>query len=180
MARQLRAAGEDVALLALLDPGPPLVAAANDAAFAEAVREAEKARVAILAAAEEAARLPPSDPRAAGLRARLDELIRERKREDLLGTEPVLLRRIMRVIGAEMQAWPSYTPVRYEGEAHLFLSEERLPGRPDPAPEVQRWVRTLHVHRVPGSHHTMVFDPVHAKVLAARLAAALGEGGKGP
>jgi acetoacetyl-CoA synthetase len=83
---------------------------------------------------------------------------------------PPLLRELEEI---GMQAFRAYRPGRYDGNATLFLTDERRPGMCNPRPIFVRTLRGgLRVERLSGGHVDLVQEP-HVGELAARLVAAM-------
>jgi amino acid adenylation domain-containing protein len=73
--------------------------------------------------------------------------------------------------------WEAYRPERYSGDLTLFTAKLRSVRRSMPSMAAD-WRRLIDgrvkIHEVPGQHRTVVVDP-NARVLAAKLAACLGQ-----
>jgi thioesterase domain-containing protein len=174
MARQLDAAGERVATLALLDAATTdeqELARKDDAeVLAELFRD--------LGVTAEGLRGPTADVPLERLLAVLEErgLLREQ------AVELARARRLLEVFKSHQRAFRGYRFRPYGGPATLFRASV-APETGDPVAEGwRRLVPGLEVVRVPGDHNTMVREP-HAQTLAERLSAVLeraaGEGGEG-
>jgi amino acid adenylation domain-containing protein len=167
MARQLRALGEEVALLAVLDATPGYAGAEESdldlllhvAAYVESLWGRE-----LGLASGDLARAGPDGAFA---------LLLERLREvDLLppGAGEERLRRILAVYRANAQAARAYTASPYPGRITLF----RTAGGPDTvggAPPDLGWGTiggAVEVHVVPGEHLTLLAEP-NVRTLAHRL-----------
>nr|WP_253900126.1 non-ribosomal peptide synthetase [Corallococcus carmarthensis] len=178
MARQLRAQGQAVGLLALVDafvPGvqlPPGEAQAKDpdgsvrVSFARSVAQAFSLP---LPMADEALERMDDD---AMLEALLAVGIQARLLEEATGREQ--LRALFRVYQANLRAMDRYVPSPYDGPALLLAATEATP-----TPGVPRhrgwepWVRGgLDVRDVPGGHHQLMQEP-YVQHVAALLREAL-------
>jgi thioesterase domain-containing protein len=176
MARQLRAGGEDVALLALLDS---VGVGWNDAPlpFAEDWVAAELARVLhyvngprLGLDADALAALPPQ--------GRIRRLVGSGEDTALAQT---LVPRLIAVMKANVEAMVRYRPGRVDVDLHLFRAraplDAVLTGQFDyPDARDLGWGAhsdgRVHVYDVPGNHFTMVAAP-HVEALAAALVAVL-------
>nr|QEO74583.1 condensation domain-containing protein [uncultured bacterium] len=162
MARQLEAAGEAVALLALVEPGLPPPHAPRDAISALAKR--------IDALAAEA-RSRPADARdLAALRDDMSRLLME------FGAPPEFaevgldqLRRYAKVFDAQMAAGLSYTPRPYRGRVLLLVSEQALRRHPDVPDQWRPYVGQVDVAPVRGDHWSLMLSPDDRQVLAHAL-----------
>jgi thioesterase domain-containing protein len=176
MARQLRARGATVALVALLDS---VGVGWNDAAlpFDEDWVAGELARVLLYTNGarqgvqpDELAALPPKE--------RVRRLVGS-------GEDTALARqlvdRLVAVKKANLEAMVRYRPRRLDVDLHLFRARDRLDSvlagqfdYPD-ARDLGWGAHTdgrVHIHEVPGNHFTMVAAP-HVQALAAALGALL-------
>jgi thioesterase domain-containing protein/aryl carrier-like protein len=168
MARRLGAAGEEVALLALMDTpcGDQMPAREG---HAESVAAVFRGRVEL--DLDELRRLEPE--------AQLELALETARREGKLGEDfdPCQARRQVRVIEANAAALYAYAPARWEGRLLFFRAEERRPGDP-PRPELP-WIELARggaeVVIAPGNHLTM-HEPPHVAALARHLRRALGLG----
>jgi FkbH-like protein len=163
MAHQLRAQGEDVELLALLDTihpdrGMPRV---DDATFA---LEADERQHGALTPGSEPA---PESAKVVGPRLSLADL------------DEAARLRMIRIMSAQYRAWQSYRPRTYEGRVVFFRAKEVLTRsqlvRTFDGPEAE-WVDVFpnfEIREVPGDHHTMLEAP-HVSDLARAIGAMLG------
>jgi thioesterase domain-containing protein len=172
MAQQLHAMGEDVSFLALIDCRAP--------AFAKDREEDES--VLLLSFAQSLGISLPALPRDRGFMATLtaDEqlsYILEKGRETgglAPGVEIDWLRHLFKVFKANVYAARSYRPRFYQGKVTLFKC-----AGPDPDPVTASTLGwgslarfPVEVHRVSGSHYTMIDEP-HVKSLAAALSSCI-------
>jgi thioesterase domain-containing protein len=183
MAQRLRAAGEEVALVALLDadvPRPDWERIAPDDAelmrrFARDLGEASEERLDELAAS---LRSMPSDDRLRGL----SEWI-ARSGLPIPDDQVAQIGRTVKVFGATVRAVNAYRPAPYAGRVLLLQAELGIPGQPDERPggiagAWREFVDRLEVRIVPGTHGTVVSEP-HVQSVAAELADALDEKDRG-
>ncbi|HEX3130157.1 MAG TPA: amino acid adenylation domain-containing protein [Thermoanaerobaculia bacterium] len=176
MARQLRAAGEEIALLAVLDSSPDIPDAGQNA-------QAENETSAILEIAAYVERLwgknlglTPADLEGLDAEAGLEILLERLRAADFLppGAGVGQLRRILKVYQGNTLAAKRYVPARYPDRVTVFKASE-VPAEVQQAPDLG-WGRisgeAVDVHAVPGDHITMLAEPnVHE--LARRLKAVL-------
>jgi thioesterase domain-containing protein/acyl carrier protein len=176
MARQLRAAGERVDRVALIDA---VGVDWNDAAlpFDEDWVAGELARVLFYTAGaqrglvwDDLAGLPP--------RERVLRLVGSGGATDV--ARP-LVARLVAVMKANLEAMVRYRPGVVDVDLHLFRARDALDGvlaeqfTVSDAPDVGWGAHTrgaVHVHPVPGNHFSMMGEP-HVRALAAALAAVL-------
>ncbi len=161
MARQLRLAGEDVALLALLDSRLPPVKA----------QELDQAGM-VLALAEHLGKLHGYD---LGLRAdelrhldprrRLGLLLRVARRHGILApeTSPEQLDGLLATFSRCMHALERYRIRPYQGKLTLFQT-----GEAGLAEDWRDLVDEIEVHGVPGDHYSMLSEP-HLSHLSRQL-----------
>jgi amino acid adenylation domain-containing protein len=193
MARRLRAAGEEVALLGLLDTWAP--------AFSDYyTNEEETSRKALIGLARERARaagmeFPLHAADLAGLEAwvQVERVLGRLKEMGVLPrtspAEPVL--QALGAMWARTRVQRAYRPEAYPGRITLFTSGEVDPEFRESWPEMvdaaladpaRGWARLstepVEVHAMPGSHTTMVREP-HVARLAERLAECLAGAGDG-
>ncbi|WP_437630406.1 non-ribosomal peptide synthase/polyketide synthase [Sorangium sp. So ce854] len=167
MAQQLRAAGETVALLALLDshaptarPAPAPDALTSLAAFCSALGLRWQ-------------HLPwdLAHLRALGPRERLAHVLDSLRQAGELAIDVDQADRWRRVFERDLAALRGYTPRPYPGPAALFRAEV-VPGDVALADD-RGWgaciTAGLTTHATPGDHHTMLRPP-HVAALAAALA----------
>jgi amino acid adenylation domain-containing protein len=164
MARQLTAAREEVALVAMLDTGlvaPP----ASDTGDAELLAEVLGDLPLSLAELRRAA-----DPLAALLaRARETGSLPE-------GLTDEGARRLFDVFKAHLEVARTDRPQPYRGRVVFFAAAEQpWETLADPAHGWDRLAGDLELRRVPGDHVTMVRDPRNVKALARALTAAIEE-----
>ncbi|HEV2149751.1 MAG TPA: amino acid adenylation domain-containing protein, partial [Longimicrobiaceae bacterium] len=177
MARQLRAAGDEVEVLALLD-APRAVRAADaedEAAFlVEALRGMAEGR---LPASFSEARL-----RALPTRERVEYVRAEAVAAGVLpaDVDAGRLHDLLRVRRAHLRALRSYLPGEYDGRVLFFQAAERPAGAP-PGDRVIDWEALcrggVEVLSAAGDHFTMLQEP-RVQSLAASLRACLGRVGQ--
>lgn len=165
MAHQLRNAGKEVELLALIDTR--VVAGGKTA-------ESQAAFAALLAM------LPGTDAEQAGNflalppDAQLTQFTRHVETAGLApaGTSRSTARRMLEVFEANSTAWLEYVPPTANGPVHLFLAEETSDG--DIFSEDLGWATPagdqLMITRTPGNHLTMMREP-NTQELAQRISA---------
>ena len=155
MARELRAQGEEVRLLALLDPAPP--GGTGEAA-------------------------PPALPDLDALEpAALAALLRQLGLPDDASEEarPKVARHL-RAFRAHADALRAHEARPLDVPATLLASEDTLKRRPDLEGAWAALVRPgMRVRRLPGDHASLVLDPAHARALAAALDDALRRASQG-
>jgi len=152
MAQQLRAAGEEVAALAIMDSGVlyaiAIVAALfpkNQPGALELLRQPSAEQVADFRVRSAAAKLVP-----------------EEADDELAG-------QIFRLFTANMMAVLNYRAKPYEGRIDLFQARERIVReRFQPFGEWSRLCDDVRLHDVPGDHLTMIHEP-HVSELAEQL-----------
>jgi amino acid adenylation domain-containing protein len=165
MARQLRAAGDEVALLAVLDSSPDIPDSGADA-------QAEDETTALLDIAGYVERLWGKD---LGLtrgdlegldgEAGLEVLLERLRAADFLppGAGVTQLRRILRVYQANTLAAKRYVPARYPDSVTVFRASEVPPEAAAHQPSDLGWGRLsgepVDLHAVPGDHITMLAEP---------------------
>jgi amino acid adenylation domain-containing protein len=180
MARQLRAAGEDVAALLLLDTPCPLYL--GDFVEDEAERLAAVAsNLAVfngrsIALAADDLRALPDDERWARASALLADAG--------VNAKPEWLRRVVTVGVGRGRALHAWTPGPYDGEITLLRAAEVNPATLQPGHEQYEAMRDpalgwgrlasrpVEVHTVPGNHATLVTEP-HVVEVARVVTAAL-------
>jgi amino acid adenylation domain-containing protein len=169
MARQLAAAGREVAFLGMIDTGLVEPPARDGQSDAELLREAL-----VHLPAELLADLGPetADPVAA--------VVERAKRAGLLPDDydPAAAHRHLERFKAHLAVARRDRPSPYPGRVDFFAAQELLPGTVAPAAAgpAHGWealAGSLEVHPVPGDHVSLLADPDHRRVLAERLAAAL-------
>ncbi|MGZ3457429.1 MAG: type I polyketide synthase, partial [Archangium sp.] len=176
MARRLRASGEEVHLLALLDtPGPGQMPPAL---------EDEAAILASLSRSAADDALSVEVLRALSPEERLHRVLEKQKELGRLSpdTQPEQLRRVVQVFKANMDALFAYVPGPYPGLVTYFLAEERRPHEDPPRPD-EAWsgraAGGLLLHRVSGNHLTMNAAP-HVATIARHLRTRLSESPPAP
>ncbi|MGD9901824.1 MAG: amino acid adenylation domain-containing protein [Vicinamibacterales bacterium] len=182
MAQQLRASGQRVVLLALVDTGlPPLVGERDGATLLTKVgdlgRRLQRGAGALLTGSE-GGRTRYLRARVRRVRARLERRRWQRRQEFATIAERLgagqrigLVQALRNVRQANLNAYYDYRPAPYDGEVTLFHATER----DDPENNVARWHRltaALNVRPVPGNHSSMLEEP-NVAALAAALSAAL-------
>jgi thioesterase domain-containing protein len=172
MARQLRAAGDEVALLAVLDSTPDLSELEIEeddhvSALVDIARYVERLWGRPLG-------LAPSDLQGLDAEAGLERLLDRMREADLLppGAGVGQLRRVLRVYRANTLAARLYTPAVYPGRVTLFRAEQGPASRQPDGGWSRLAAEPVEVHAVPGNHITMLTEP-HVHDLARELAGAL-------
>lgn len=167
IARRLRAVGEEVAFLGLIDTEAP----------GSSARQGEDRELWRLFAGS--LRIPWRDADWEILRdlsddARLVRLAESGRRHGSLPVELSLaeLQRLFRVFRCNVRAMWSYRGGGYPGRVTLFRSMD-VPDGYDPLYGWNAFVDELELEPIPGDHFTMMARP-HLDVLAARLGARLG------
>ncbi|HWM91854.1 MAG TPA: amino acid adenylation domain-containing protein [Thermoanaerobaculia bacterium] len=164
MAHQLQSAGEEVALLALMDT-PCLDQMPAREGHPEAVAAVFRGRV----------ELCPNELRRLGSEDQLAMAFEKARQAGHDGLDPAEMARRVRVLAANVDALYTYAPRPHPGSMVYFRAESRRPGDP-PRPELP-WIELMsggtEVHVVPGDHMTM-HEPPHVRTLAERLRRCLG------
>jgi amino acid adenylation domain-containing protein len=178
VARRLREAGQEVAVLAMLDGGPPSV----DNGFDD-VDEAEVAAWFAWELGRAAGRrlvIEPADLRADTGRTLEEALLAAAVARDVLpaDTDASQLARLLATFDAGVRGAREHDARPFDGRIVGFRAEEgSAAGNP-----VTRWrplaVGGLAIEEVPGDHYTMMRPP-HVAVLAAALDRVLAGGGRG-
>jgi len=156
MAQRLRASGDDVRLLAIMDSGVLYACAIVTALF-------PKGEIGIL----DMLRL--SSPE------QLSEFRRRSAPARLIpdDADERLARQIFHLFTSNMHAVLNYRPESYEGKLTLFQASEGIvKQRFEPAREWPRLCDDVEVHMVPGNHLTLIQEP-HVEALARALAQCL-------
>jgi thioesterase domain-containing protein/aryl carrier-like protein len=156
MAQRLRAAGQEVRMLAIIDSGVLYAIAVLMAMFPKGGPGAFDIM------------RQPADDQLADFRVRsaAAKLIPDQADEKLAG-------RIHRLFVSNMRAVFNYHPSRYEGRISVLQAEERLVrDRFDPAREWSQRCAHVATYTVPGDHLSMLHEP-HVGSLAAALRRAL-------
>jgi thioesterase domain-containing protein len=169
MARQLREAGDEVSLLAVLDSSPEtagLPEGDHVSALVDIARYVERLWGRPVG-------LDPSDLEGVDAEAGLERLLERLRATDLLpeGSGVDQLRRVLRVYEANTRAARLYTPGCYPGRVTLFRAADGPRGEED-----RGWSRItgrpVEIHVAPGDHITILAEPnVHE--LSRSLRAAL-------
>ncbi|HEU4454724.1 MAG TPA: amino acid adenylation domain-containing protein [Longimicrobium sp.] len=174
MARQLRAAGEEVALLALLDAGSP-VPRESTAETLEPARILQRIiadlvgwGAASLVKVDRIRRLPPREQALAAIRVvNLPKALPVTRLDEVLA--------LTAVRAANLRAMLAYRPAPYAGHVTYVRtagSDRMFPREPG----LEFWSALaaggLTVHRVTGSHGTILHQP-HVSLVASHLAAAI-------
>jgi thioesterase domain-containing protein len=170
MARQLTAAGEEVALLAILDSGTP-----------EMERDFEKRAddAALLAILAHEMSLPvvAAELRTLEPERRLDLVADYMMRAGLIFDDArEVVRRQLEIFKYRNRATQSYDPGPYQGAISLFVADDRQPNEAEQAEElpdlIEGWRNLaqggLEVFSVPGAHHEIGREP-NVQVLAGQL-----------
>ncbi|HKV13044.1 MAG TPA: thioesterase domain-containing protein, partial [Thermoanaerobaculia bacterium] len=163
MARQLREAGQEVAFLGMIDTGlviPPAEAEKDDAALLlevvgdvpmdlEELRRSADPVAALVERAREAGLLPPD-------------------------FAPAAARRILELVKSHLRIARTDRPQPYEGHVTFFAAAEQPPeAGDDPAHGWGEIAGEIDVHRVPGSHTTMIYDAENVRVLGRAVREAM-------
>ncbi|HKH49695.1 MAG TPA: beta-ketoacyl synthase N-terminal-like domain-containing protein, partial [Thermoanaerobaculia bacterium] len=161
MAHRLRAAGEKVELLTLMDTPCLDQMAPRPTEDAEFVAAVFAGRV----------RLSPEDLRDLPAEEQLARACDKARQADSAGgIELAEARRLFRVLRANVGALYDYVPRPYPGRLLYFRAEQRRPNDP-PRPEIP-WIELaqggLEILLVPGNHQTM-HEPPHVQAMADRL-----------
>jgi thioesterase domain-containing protein len=177
-ARQLRAAGEGVGRLIMIDP-PSAVRAPgeqDEAGFLEdTLRD--------LLGGHLPATFTPGELRALDADARVARLHTEAVRAGALPADldPGRLASLLRVRRANLAALRSYHPGAFDGPAAFLQAAGRPTATGDALRRIE-WTSLctggMEVHTVPGTHHTMLREP-HVRELAAILREVLDAGEDG-
>jgi thioesterase domain-containing protein/aryl carrier-like protein len=167
MAQQLRRAGEEVALLAVLDTGPVF----------EKLGRADDADLFAILCEESGLTIDVEELRPLGPAAQLNYVVEHLKAAQRIPADiPVSwVARSINIFKARIRVTMAYELQPYAGQITLFRAAE-LDSDVSQADETMGWRRlTTHpveVHVVPGSHATMGREP-HVAVLADKLRACL-------
>jgi thioesterase domain-containing protein len=177
MARQLRARGESVALLALMDSYAP--SSADTQTFDDAelltafLLDMCRVRGTDLSAAplDFAAQLRQLDPP-----RRVERLLEEARRQGLLpvDADAAHLSRQLETFKANHHAVRNYTPQSYDGHVVLFRAESEEEPAADPSRGWRKYVGNVEVHDVPGDHYSILNQP-QVGMLAAGVKSYLDE-----
>jgi thioesterase domain-containing protein len=169
MARQLRARGDEIALLALLDAPAPEKDAAPSVPdeLTLMIHFALDLGVTHEALVELGGRVKLVNPD-----EQLAEVLELAKAADLVApdVEPRVIRRLFNLFKANVRAMLNYRPPVWQGPLTLLVAEESE-ARAGDGGGARRWAeaaRAVEVHSVPGSHFTMLREP-HVRALAERL-----------
>jgi thioesterase domain-containing protein len=169
MARQLRARGDQVALLAMIDsrlPPPAHELVKDDLALLMNFgQDLGLSPEELPCTREELLLLSPDEQLAA--------LMSQAKKAQLLppDVEIGLVRCLFEVYKSNLRALPGYAPPVYQGRVTLFrAAEQGAWSRPDEIMNWDAWAsRGVETYSVPGNHYTMVREP-NVRVLAEGLA----------
>jgi amino acid adenylation domain-containing protein len=169
MAQQLRERGDEVALLALLDPTNPktLPDSEDEGALPVLLHFAQDLGIPRKRLREFLERRPNM-----ALSDQLSEVLSQARAWNLLPTEVELPRlvRHFEIFKTNLSAARRYVAHPYPGHLNIFRARERLPN--DFSDQFLGWGELagegLELHAVAGNHSTMVSEP-HVKVLAAEL-----------
>ncbi|NUQ62306.1 MAG: amino acid adenylation domain-containing protein, partial [Pirellulales bacterium] len=178
MAQQLQATGDQVAWLALLDSfilsrGGGAPHQDEGRMFASGAKQyLEQLGLDLPIAEDELARHAPSE-QVEIILARLAETGNE-----LPEAMTRQARNLLRIWDINAAAGRRYVPQPYEGEVAFFRAADDESAAGDSLPDpVGQWqevlARPLEIHRVPGTHTSMILDPRNVGVLAERLQACL-------
>ena len=171
MARMLREEGAEVALLVMIDPPGPSLAAAEETA------EQDDVMILALFAFDAGLAVDPEQLRPLGEDERLAHLVNQAIEAGLLppgtGLETGVdfLRRSVRVFKAGVRAGERYVPGTYSGRVALLCAAEMPDGEAKPQGD-GGWSRLcsepVTVHSVPGDHNSILREP-HVQVVAELL-----------
>jgi thioesterase domain-containing protein len=167
MARQLRASGQDVGLLVLLDP-----CSLDPKPLPHWESPTQVLRFFKYLNISGSGELPEPDSFPRGLSverlfAHVFETIRD-KNPSLARADPSYLQKLFTVFQANAEAERSYVPQRFSGKATLLLAEKGEASTAGSERNWCRWIDTVDVHTVPGDHFTML-KPPQLSVLGAHL-----------
>ncbi|EYF08907.1 type I polyketide synthase [Chondromyces apiculatus] len=166
IASALRAAGQEVALLAVIDCALP------GRLPEERIEDDEALSLAYLLRVGTGVDISADTLRALDGNARLRRFLELGRRTAGLPQDADLpdLRRLLDVFQASVRALRRYTPAPYPGKILFLRARERDAWNP-PHPEIgwsEMAAGGVEVHTVPGNHITMNFQP-HVSAMAARL-----------
>jgi amino acid adenylation domain-containing protein len=170
MAQQLRAAGQEVTLLALMDSSAPR----RDDVPPELKDNAGLLTSFAQALGLSLAGLDLSWNHLAQLGAddQLDYVLELAKRADLVPSDIGLhqVRRLLHVFRANIRAMWNYIPTSYDGRITLFRAEDELAKHPECVTSGWEALASegVDMHAVSGNHYSMFLEP-HVKALAERL-----------
>jgi amino acid adenylation domain-containing protein/non-ribosomal peptide synthase protein (TIGR01720 family) len=171
IARRLTAAGEEVALLAVLDAGPkPKAEAGEERPHLDAADLLADEFRAVLAVTAEEIRALPEGERLPWLFARAEAVGKLPA-----GLDPAYVERLLATFQAHQQAALAYRPRPYPGRLTLFRAVGDLASRPDLAMGWNGLAADLEIVKVPGGHEDMVAPP-HLETLAVKLRELLARG----
>ncbi|HEX2202459.1 MAG TPA: amino acid adenylation domain-containing protein [Longimicrobium sp.] len=185
MAHRLRAAGEEVALVALIDADVPredwaTLAPDDVELMRRVVRDLGEPDEEKLEAMVAALRAIPAEDRLQGLREWI-----ARSGLPIPDDQVAQIGRTVKVFDATVRAVNAHRLEPYDGRVLLLRAELGIPGHPDTRPGglAGAWrpfvARELEVRDVPGTHGTVVSEP-HVQAVAAALAEALAKTGAEP
>jgi thioesterase domain-containing protein len=169
VAQQLRARGQEVALLAMLETDFP----APD----RQEREVDAAKLMHMFAKKRGLNLSLEELRGREPDQQLAHVLQRARAAGLSQAEIQGFEEIPRIHGefapiaqANARLTRRYVPQPYTGRATFFRSSDGpvKEDHPDPAKAWGRLIDGLEVHPVPGNHNTMLREP-HVRVLAERL-----------
>jgi amino acid adenylation domain-containing protein len=172
MAQQLRAQGQQVALLALLDGRIPTPDETFPEEDAEAVLLVERYFGISFGPMESLAELPKDK--------QLAFMLEQAKSAGLIPAEldVAQARRFVELLRNDLRATQNYGLHRYPGRITFFKASEVPAGTsPDPDPTMgwSEWASGgVEVHVVPGNHANLMYAP-HVEVLAEKLTACLNQ-----
>ena len=153
VAARLRAVGEQVSFLGLLDTYPAEVHDWNDPQGAEAAMGAEREQQQLLADAYDG-----DDGAAAAA---------------LAAEREALLAQIFANYGDAVRLLSQTRTPDYDGDLTLFVAEQSLPGYIEPERDWRRHVSSLRVHRLAQASHENIMSPQSLETLGPLLHAAL-------
>ncbi|MGB8476808.1 MAG: alpha/beta fold hydrolase, partial [Candidatus Acidiferrum sp.] len=168
MAQQIRAQGQQVALLALLDGRIPTPDETFPEEDSEAISLVERYFGISFGLMGSLAGLPKDE--------QLALILEQAKSAGLVPAELDIsqARRFVNLLRSDLSATRNYGLHLYPGRVTLFKASETLAGTsPDPTLGWSEWARGgVEVHIVPGNHANLMYEP-HVEVLAEKLTACL-------
>ncbi|EGJ29281.1 MULTISPECIES: non-ribosomal peptide synthetase [Moorena] len=165
MAQQLSAAGEDVALLALIDSYSPVAIDRPEQVDEQMLASSLAKDLGSVFGTELS--IAVEELKQGGLEEQLQHILREAKGLNILPPEIGIeqMRKLFGVFQANLMAMYRYQPQPYSGRIALFCAREL-------EAEDRGWhelaVGGLETYRIPGDHYTMMRSP-HVEILAKQL-----------
>jgi amino acid adenylation domain-containing protein len=172
IAQQLRAQGQRVSLLALIDSWAPLP---NDAPPSDEVALLAGFAQDLGRMVGKASPLTIDDLRRIAPEQRLTFVLEQARAADVLpDIDEQQIRRALAVFAANTQAMQRYQPQPYSGPVALFRASEL--GAAEAPDALLGWAAfvtsDIALHAIPGDHYSMIRPP-HVQLLAERLSAAI-------